>query len=194
MNFSFNTKLATIAFFLALLAMIVSLVIPQNRSLDKPKYISVLELAHNIKNRKQIRLIDVRTQQSFEEFHLPTAKHIPLSKMTDTNFEADQEYIFYSGDDSLSIQAWRLGNKLGLKDISVLQGGTYDWYERILYPSIPLQAPPEQIQLAKEIKDLSTFFGGRPRYVEDHHILEYYNRHAAQTSNNRTHKLVLMGC
>ncbi|MTI87217.1 MAG: rhodanese-like domain-containing protein [Balneolaceae bacterium] len=194
MSFSLNQKLAAGAFLLSFLALVTSLIFPIPVSLRGPEYISVTELAHSIKNRDELTLIDVRPEQAFNEFHLPTARHIPTSKLKNEKLSYTQAVVFYSGDDSLSIQAWQAFKKRGHDNISVLRGGAHDWHERILYPRMPLQIPPTQISLANEIKELSAFFGGRPRYVEDHHVLGYYFRKQNKTQTKRSQKLMRMGC
>jgi len=51
-----------------------------------------------------------------------------------------------------------------------------NWYDRLLYPKIPLIIPNEDSLLVEKIKELSRFYGGQPEFVKDPDVLLYYHK------------------
>lgn len=197
MSYSLNQKLAVFAFSISLLAMITSVTLPYSETRKKdPKInlISVLELAHDIKNRESISLIDVRPSTEFEEFNIPTAINLSLAELITSELPQDDPIVIYSGDELLSEQAYFMLSGLGKNHIFVLKGGVHDWYDFILYPKLPKEIPESNDSLAKEVKSLSSFFGGRIEFVDDVKALDYYEKDSGNKAKKHPKSLERMGC
>lgn len=192
-----NIKLVGVALLFSILAMISSFVAPDgmNSVNEKPDFVSVIELANKIKNRESFRLIDLRNKDKFEEFHLPTAENISINSVLDMDFFG--LVIFYSGDDNLSRELWEDMSDDLKSDSQILFGGVHDWYEKLLYPEVPIKASREYQQLVDEINELSSFYGGQSELVQDEEILKYYRidfNKAYWPKSHRENGLVRKGC
>ena len=192
-----NIKLAVIAFGLAVLAMVLSLIYPYGlKEVNQPpNFIDVLTLAQTIKDREPVLLIDLRDKKKFGEFHLPTAINLSVNDAVSKIKGSSTPVVFYSGDDERSKQLWSLlPDPLKAKS-KVLYGGVHDWYDRILYPSLP----PKKIKgkLVKKIIELNNFYGGKVKFVGDSTILNYYEQDFSQKlwpAVYRSKKLFREGC
>ncbi len=196
MNFSLNQKLAFSAFSLSFLALIGGLISP----LDQPPipekeldYISVIQLATEIKDKQPIQLIDLRNDSSFNAFHIPTAKSASLAQLLHQELYPTPKTVLYSGDDSISEQAFYMMTGKGIDNLYVLEGGIQDWYNRILYPKMPKVIPESDKELALQVKTLSAYFGGRSVFVDEGNPLDYY-RGIKPNIPIIESRLVRMGC
>jgi len=196
---SLSQRLATIAFILAFFGLLFSFVSPDGMKNvnKKPKYISVVSLAEMVKNREDIQIIDLREKELFDEFHIPTAEHIPLESLLNEPSILGDTLVFYSGDDLLSRQLWiRLPNSLKERSY-IVYGGIHDWYERLLYPELPAKTGPQDSAIFQEVHDLSLFYGGQAEFVEEQDALEYYRQDLKEAEWPKPHRengLVRKGC
>lgn len=197
MRLSSNQKLAFSAFILSFLALIVGLTTPVNKyatSKTSVEYISVLELATEIKNKEHLQLFDLRSDSSYSAFHIPTAKNVSTAQLLKLKPDSKTKTVLYSRDENLSIQSFLILKEIGTANLFVLKGGIRDWYDRILYPKIPILVPETDKELANQIKSISAFYGGRPVRTEEENSLEYYRGTLNTFSIKKTTKLVRMGC
>lgn len=98
-------------------------------------------------------LIDVRSEDEYEKFHLPGAINIPLSALLEDQWKEylnqDLRYnVFYSNSTVNANQAWMLTRQLGYENNYVLQGGLNYWVETIMNPSAPESTSPDE-EIAK---------------------------------------------
>ena len=196
-SISTNKRLATLAFVLAVLAMISSFIAPEGLKdeSDHPDFISVVDLATAIKNREEFRLIDLREVEEFEEFHLPSAVNIPYDSALKMEFEG--KVIFYSGDDYLAKRLWEKLPQSAKTNVQVLYGGVHDWYEKLLYPELPINSPEEHRPVVNKVMELSTYYGGQIEFVDDVKMLEYYDYDLSKKywpRAKRTNGLMRKGC
>ncbi|WP_185153507.1 rhodanese-like domain-containing protein [Fulvivirga lutimaris] len=196
-SISLNKKLAALAFILAALAMVASFVAPQGlkNENDRPPFISVVTLAKAIKNREDFRLIDLRDAAAYEEFHLPSAVNISYDSALKMDFK--QKVIFYSGDDYLAKRLWEKRHETLAPNAMVLYGGVHDWYEKLLYPELPIKIPEQQRSMVNQVIELSTYYGGHIEFVESQEVLDYYEYDLNKKywpRANRTNGLVRKGC
>lgn len=197
MSFSLNQKLALFAFSLSFLTMVVSLLIPRHsEEKENPEiaFIDVIELATKIKNKEPILVIDVRDEREFQQFHIPSASHIPLDKLLEENLKSKQSTIVYSANDQLANQAYYMLKGLEVSSPYVLKGGVNDWYDRILYPKVSLKVSDSDKTLTNQIKSLSSFYGGKVEFVNDTTVLNYYKGIESSRTKKEKPKLVRMGC
>ncbi|VAW22481.1 hypothetical protein MNBD_BACTEROID04-1876 [hydrothermal vent metagenome] len=118
--------------------------------LSTERYINTDELANRLINQDPtILLVDVRTPKEFEEYSLPNAVNIPLAEVLSSDSEAylNQDafdVILYSNDNYYSDQAYFLCNRLGYKNLYVLDGGLNKWFSTIINPKMPKETAPKK--------------------------------------------------
>jgi rhodanese-related sulfurtransferase len=98
-------------------------------------------------------LIDVRSEDEYDKFHLPGAINIPLASLLEDQWKdylnQDLRYnVFYSNGTVNSNEAWMLTRQLGYPNNYVLQGGLNYWAETIMNPEAPPSTSPDE-EIAK---------------------------------------------
>ena len=138
--------------------------VPQNTT--KPYKLTAPELLEEVVTKSQfispdvvadmlinddpsLQLIDVRSQDAFENFSLPGAINIPLPDLLSPQWEdvLNQDLktnVFYSNGNVEANQAWMLTRHLGFRNNFVLQGGLNYWAEVIMNPSEPRKEDPDE--------------------------------------------------
>ena len=135
-------------------------------AINPERYVSTDELADRIISKDpSLVLIDVRDGEDFKKYSIPGAKSIPLRKIldkdSDTYLNQDRfDVVLLSNDNFYADQAWILCNRLGYKNLHVLQGGINKWFNTIINPPEPTEGMPttafEQYSFRKAA---SMFFG-----------------------------------
>jgi len=138
--------------------------VPQNKT--NPKQLSAKQLlaeAHSqnqyftpdqvadlvIKKDPSFQLIDVRSLDAYEKFHLPGAVNIPLTDILDEQWtpmlnQSLKMNIFYSNGTVDADKAWMITRQLGYKNNYVMQGGMNYWAETIMNPKAPASTSPNE--------------------------------------------------
>ncbi len=101
----------------------------------------------------ELQLIDVRSKDEFDKFHLPGAINIPINDFLSDEWVGwlNQDVkmnIFYSNGTTASNEAWMITRQLGYENNYVLQGGLNHWAETIMNPKKPAQTASDD-ELAK---------------------------------------------
>lgn len=118
------------------------------------QYFSPDQIADMIINKDpSLLLIDVRTQDLYEAFHLPGAINIPLADLLSDDWQVylDQDVrhnVFYSNGTVKANEAWMITMQLGYENNFVLQGGLNYWVETIMHPEAPPSTSPDE-EIAK---------------------------------------------
>ncbi|MBC8346495.1 MAG: rhodanese-like domain-containing protein [Candidatus Marinimicrobia bacterium] len=113
-----------------------------------------------------IQLIDIRSSDEFEKFHLIGAINIPINQILDDEWAdyLDQDIkmnILYSNGTTLAHEAWMISRQLGYENNTVLMGGLNYWTETILNPNKPEStSPDDEIAKYEFRKGASQYFGG----------------------------------
>jgi len=94
-----------------------------------PKKVSVAELSQLV-NHSDGLVIDMRDQSAFDDGHIPSAEHIPASKLSsivkqDSYKKRPLIFVCNSGQSAFS-NALKI-QKMGLKNINILKGGMISW-------------------------------------------------------------------
>jgi rhodanese-related sulfurtransferase len=94
-----------------------------------------------------LQLIDVRSSDDFEKFHLPGAINIPISSILNDEWEAylNQDVkmnVFYSNGNTTANEAWMITRQLGYLNNYVMLGGLNFWAETIMNPEKPSATSP----------------------------------------------------
>lgn len=127
-------------------------------------HITVEELADwIIQGKSDFRLIDLRSEKEFSEYHIPTAENMQLTTLSEYTFVPTEKIILYSEGGIHSAQAWFLLIAKGHKNVYMLKGGLEEWKEKILFPSISENATSEEMIHFNKMKEVSKYFGGSPQ-------------------------------
>jgi len=135
-------------------------------ALSTERYINTDMLADRLINQDPtILLIDTRPEAEYNEFALPNAINIPLKDFFDEELNGYinqdiYDVILYSNDNFYSNEAWMIGNRLGYKNLYVLQGGLNEWFKTIIDPKYPDETmPQEAFELYSFRKAAGMYFG-----------------------------------
>lgn len=167
-----NLLLAGFAFILAGIAVAIATPDGFNGVNKQPNFIGVVELAEKIKNQEEFTLIDLRDSASYVEFHIPRAKNHTYQSYDLKTIKGTT--VFYSGDDLLARRVWdSLPDSLKEESL-ILFGGVRDWYDHLLYPTLPFGDHVSNEKLFKQVHDLCQFYGGYADFKADSSLLDYY--------------------
>jgi len=174
-NLSLNKKLAALAILLGFLAIFIGspykgsfyninskeLALITGNAVD---HVKVEELADwIIQGKSDFRIIDLRTEKEFSEYHIPGAENIPMQTLDKSNLMKNEKIILYSEGGIHSAQGWMILKAKDFKGVYILFGGLEEWNEKILFPKISENATPEQLAAFEKTKEVSKFFGGTPQ-------------------------------
>jgi rhodanese-related sulfurtransferase len=113
--------------------------------------VAPVELAEWIRDRKpNLRVVDVRRQAEFDDYHLPRAERFTSS----TTFAPDDTIVLVAG-----------GSVHG-RNVYVLRGGIAGWIDEVMNPTITADAPPSARIAFQRASIVSRYFGGLPRVVD----------------------------
>lgn len=120
----------------------------------RSQYISPDEIADMlIRKDPSLQLIDIRSAEEYQKFHLPGAYNIPMSELLndDYRYVIDQDLklnVFYSNSSVKANEAYIISRQLGYHNNYVLEGGLNHWAEVIMNPQKPGYISPDE-ELAK---------------------------------------------
>jgi rhodanese-related sulfurtransferase len=172
-NLSTNKKLALAAFIFGVIALFAGN--PYDRSFFKVNEkqlalstvnnsdkISVIDLADwIIQSKADFELVDLRSQEKYNEYSIPNAQCIPLAQLPSSDLLRNQKIIFYSDDDVAASQAWFMFKSKGYKAVYILHGGLNAWKEKVLFPKAPVNASKDELAQFEKMKEVSKYFGGQ---------------------------------
>ncbi|MBF8296302.1 MAG: rhodanese protein [Bacteroidetes bacterium] len=174
-NLSLNKKLALFVFILGFMALFAGspykgtqlkvdaseLAMIVQKEVD---HVASEELAGWIvQGKPDYRLIDLRDEKDFTEYHIPTAENITMTSLDASQLSRNEKIVFYSDGGIHSAQAWFLLKANGYKGVYILRGGLEEWKYSILFPRLADNASPAEAAAFEKTKLLSTFFGGTPQ-------------------------------
>lgn len=126
-------------------------------------HVTALELAQWIKDRRPgLRVLDVRSSEEYERYHLPTAERLALDSLATTPFRVDDTLVLYSEGGAHAAQAWVLLRALGYRNVYFLRGGLYEWLEQVMNPTLADTTVAAHDAFSRAAT-LSRYFGGVPR-------------------------------
>jgi rhodanese-related sulfurtransferase len=128
-------------------------------------HVTATELAEWIRSRKAgLRVIDVRSDSAFQEFHIPSAQHVALSAIPALKPEASETIVLYSDGGAHAAQAWVFLRSAGHQNVYFLRGGLLDWMDEVMNPVLPEHTGNAGADAETEHRGaLSRYFGGLPR-------------------------------
>jgi hypothetical protein len=116
-----------------------------------------------IEGRADYRLIDLRDEAAFAEYHVPTAENVPLTRLAKSGLLRNEKIVLYADGDLPAAQAWLLLRGRGYQGVYTLQGGLAGWKDQVLFPVMPESPGPEEQERFAEAAHVAKFFGGQPR-------------------------------
>lgn len=116
-----------------------------------------------VEGRANYRLVDLRSEAEFTQYHIPTAVNIPVNVLTDAGLGRQEKLVLYSDDGIHAAQAWMLLKAQGYQGVYMLKGGLDEWKNEVVFPVLADSTTPEQRAVDDRRRSLSAFFGGQPR-------------------------------
>lgn len=116
-----------------------------------------------IEGRVDYRLVDLRDEDKFSEYSIPTSVNIPVSELTDSDLMRNQKILLYADDNTKAAQAWFLLKSRDYNGVYILDGGVEAWKDEVLFPSLAANASPEEKAEFEKMAEVSKFFGGTPQ-------------------------------
>lgn len=171
-NLSTPKKLALVALMLAIIAVFAGspylgsevkvntkdLALSTVKNSDK---IEPIELADwIIKGKADYTLVDLRNEDQYSQYFIPTAVNIPLPQIDESDLLRNQKIILYADDDVNAAQAWFILKSKNFKGVYILDGGLKEWNNQVLFPKLAVNASKEEIDQFEKVKAISNYFGG----------------------------------
>lgn len=116
-----------------------------------------------IEGRVDYRLVDLRDDEKFSEYSIPTAVNIPVSKLMNSDLMRNQKILLYADDNTKAAQGWFLLKSRDYNGVYILDGGVEAWKDEVLFPSLAANASPEEKAGFEKMAEVSKFFGGTPQ-------------------------------
>lgn len=116
-----------------------------------------------IEGRVDYRLVDLRDEEKYNEYSIPTAVNIPVSKISDSDLMRNQKILLYADDNTKAAQGWFLLKSKDYNGVYILDGGVEAWKDRVLFPSLHANATAEEKAEFEKMAEVSKFFGGSPQ-------------------------------
>lgn len=116
-----------------------------------------------VEGRSDYRLIDLRGEREFAEYHIPTADNLIPSSLQDAGIAPSEKIVLYSDGGIHAYQAWMLMRAKGYRNIYTLKGGLDQWKDEVLFPALAENAGAPERARFERMAALSRFFGGAPR-------------------------------
>jgi rhodanese-related sulfurtransferase len=113
-----------------------------------------------IQGKADFRLIDLRNEQAFAEYHIPQAELVPMAKLLDYGLQKNEKIILYSDGGIHSAQAWFLLKAKGYNGIYILRGGLEDWKDLVLFPKLGTNVSAQEKAKFERKAQMAKFFGG----------------------------------
>lgn len=130
---------------------------------DNVNTVTVTELADwIIQGKMDYRLIDLRSQDTFDEYNIPTSECVSMSSLTKSDLKRNEKLFLYSEDNIVASQAWFILKADGFKSVSILDKGMEAWKENVVFPSCNCaeHSTPEMQQIHDKKAEVAKFFGG----------------------------------
>jgi len=116
-----------------------------------------------IQGKSDFRVVDLRTDKAYAEYHVPPAENIPVAGLGQSSLMHNEKIVLYADDGTRAAQAWMLLKAKGYKGVYILRGGLEAWKDSVLFPRIPANPTPAQVVEFARAREVSKFFGGTPQ-------------------------------
>ena len=120
-----------------------------------------------VEGRADYRLLDLRTEQEYAAYHIPTAENVQLTGLADHALLRNEKIVLYSEGGIHSAQAWMLLRAQGYAAVYMVFGGLDSWKDEVLFPSLPADADAQARAQFERAAQVAKFFGGEARVAGD---------------------------
>ncbi len=169
-----NQRLAGLAFVLGLVAVAARPYAGDTVRLDASELAASLERGQDVvsavgladwlvQGRPDLRVIDVRDERSYAEYHIPTAENVRVSALAGTDFGRTDALVLYSDTGSEAAAAWVLLKARGYAGARIIRGGLDEWKNEVLFPRLPQDPTGGDVARNAKLSMLCAHFGGHPR-------------------------------
>ena len=152
---SLNQKLGALALALGALAVFANVAPGHTVTLDARELLTGVERQEDhvtpaelaawiVEGRTDYRLVDVRDEKAFAEYHIPTAANVPLATVTDGSLGRTEKIVLYGDGGIHAAQAWMVLKGKGYTRVYTLLEGLDAWKDEVLFPVMPQSPTPEQ--------------------------------------------------
>ncbi|MDR3610543.1 MAG: rhodanese-like domain-containing protein [Ignavibacteriaceae bacterium] len=175
LNLSTPKKLAALAGFLAIFALVIGNSGSKNKisvnakelalsAIKDQDKISAMTLADwIIKDKLDFTLVDLRSEKEFTEYTIPGSVNVRMEDLLNSDLKRNQKLLLFGNDDISSAQAWFILKSSGYDGVYILNGGLNSWKNEILYPKRNVNLTLEDSIKFEKIKQVSIHFGGNPQ-------------------------------
>lgn len=149
--------------------------------------VSVTDLADwIIKDKSDFELIDLRSEEKYNEYSIPNSQCIPLPQLSSFELLRNQKIILFSDDDIAASQAWFILKSKNYKGVYILDGGLNSWTEKVLFPKAPIGGSKDDLAQFEKMKEVAKYFGWQAQ--SDSSIIETKTQIKLPTTNTSNTK------
>lgn len=138
------------------------------REITQPtRYVTTDQVAKMIiQGDPSLMLVDVRSEEEYQEYSLPRSINIPLDRLVEQDNLAyfgipGTKVVFISNDDLQADQSWVLIRRLDFNGTYVMKGGLNRWMQTIIEPKEPgIDAAYADLETYSFRKGAQMFFTG----------------------------------
>jgi rhodanese-related sulfurtransferase len=171
---SLNQKLGVLALALGALAVFANVAPGHTFTLNARELLTSVERQEDhvtpaelaawiVEGRADYRLVDIRAEKAFADYHIPTAENVPLATIADGGLGRTEKVVLYGHGGIHAAQAWMVLKGQGFTRVYTLLEGLDAWKDEVLFPVVPQAPTPEQQARFERAVHVAKFFGGQPR-------------------------------
>jgi hypothetical protein len=171
---SLNQKLGLVALALGALAVFANVAPGHTVTLNAKEFLTGVDRQEDhvtpaelaawiIEGRADYRLVDVRDEKAFAEYHVPGAENVPLATVLDGALARTDKVVLYGDGGVHAAQAWMVLKGRGFTKAYTLLGGLDAWKDEVLFPVMPQSPTAEQQAQFERAAQVAKYFGGQPR-------------------------------
>jgi uncharacterized protein len=124
--------------------------------------ISAVDLAQWLRERRDVRIVDLRSQTAFDTFHVPRAQRDSLADLAVATLSEADTIVVYGAGDGAALRAWAALRHTPAT-VRYMADGVGEWVSGVLNPTLAASATPAERRAFERVADLSRYFGGDPR-------------------------------
>lgn len=116
-----------------------------------------------IEGRADYRLVDIRDEKAFAEYHIPGAENVPLPTVLDGSLSRADKIVLYGDGGIHAAQAFMVLKGRGFPQVYTLLEGLDAWKDEVLFPVLPARPNADEQANFERSVQVAKYFGGQPR-------------------------------
>ena len=129
---------------------------------DGAARLRALDLADWLRERRSLRVVDLRDSLRFEAFHLPRAARMTDDEVAALRLMPSDTLVLYGDEAAVARALDRLRGRPAR--VVYLVDGVGEWLADVMNPILPPDAADDERARFARTAELSRYFGGIPRY------------------------------